>query len=95
MPVVRTHAHLRMRNNLGAAGRCLIIRGGDDIVRGGPITEIAVFEDGGHQIGEEFGGAGEGGHAEVDEFLGHGAVEAGRAFVVEGQQGDDFDAIGR
>ena len=54
------------------------------------MAEVAVFQDGGHQIGEEFRGAGEGGHAEVDEFLGHGAVEARGAFVVEGQQGDDL-----
>src|SRR5258708_16052917 len=64
----------------------------DDVLRGGPLGDVAALDGGGHEIGEKIGRAGEGGRAESGEDAGDFAVETGRAGIVEGQQGDEARA---
>ena len=43
----------------------LVVAGGDDVVGGGPEVEVAFLDGGGHEVWEEFGGAGEAGDTQL------------------------------
>ena len=63
----------------------------DHLVSSGPGGDVALLNRGGHQIGEQVGGAGEGRGAEFGHLGGELLVEAGGACIVEGQQADHLD----
>ena len=56
--------------------------------------EVAAFDGGGHEVGEQVGGAGEGGDAEGGEGGGVVVVVGGGAVVGQGEEGDDRHARG-
>src|SRR5206468_12953251 len=65
-----------------------------DVPGRGPRGQVAAFDGGGHEVGEQVGSAGEGGDAEGGQGGGVVVVVGRGAGIAEGQEGDNLDAGG-
>lgn len=66
--------------------------GNDDTLFGGPKVDVLLTDGGGHHAGEQVWSTGEGRDAEAGEFGGEGLVVEWRAFIAQGEKGDDLYA---
>ena len=66
--------------------------GNDYTLFGGPKVDVLLTDGGGHHAGEQVGSAGEGRDAESGEFGGEALVVERRAFIAQGEKGDDLYA---
>ena len=75
-----------------ACGGWMLPFGNDYTLFGGPKVDVLLTDGGGHHAGEQVGSAGEGRDAESGEFGGEVLVVERRAFIAQGEKGDDLYA---